>query len=1852
MDPIKIIFQFKNSKRKIQHHQYIFIGKVNDDILDILNLIKNKTLTQTFRTLTKKQYSLLENGYGLKWYFYFFNKYHMIKSFANIKSVSKLKAEILKIMGDKWYSEHVVNFEQQNKKLFYNYEIDNIKKSKIQKYNLDIYENESELSDEDLNDEVIEINDIKNMDGTEFKNQLLSKISKKEYLSKENLKHFFSKVKREINEDEISGGSNEVEEEINLEELENIYRSDDVKKDDNIEKTKSEIMKVVKVTRKRNTLMQFDDSKDNIYSDEDLSSVYVKNYITSQYINKDDTVKIIKDKICCSIMNNEKFGKRRYIIPSRQYLWTEYYFENKINYVSLCHQWIKKNSLVNISIKPEQISNYEKLKKENLINLKFDLTSNISKLKREDNEDKILGDFDKYYDAHTLFMIDIYNELGKNYKKTSQTEYMNLVDVYIKLYFPQIAPDEIDNILSYLESSAIQTTEEGTKMKQIYETLYNDLLLVNEVIDEVNNIKINNKEYTKIFGNKYITNSTVNVNLNNFKEKCPLKFDFFRMFNNFETNNIYPFVQYQSSNGSMVFKFNTKYINLYIEKKENISVLMKWFESSPYGFNIKMKIDIKDNAVGDEKFIGVTIGDNGNLEYRIQWKEDNNASLDDIQKTYSNIKELISKLNSESTSGTLFKIPLDQEFRYAFINCIQHFSFNDEFAINHNDLSEFSRYFYPFVAVVLQPVKRLSKQFLPSTEYGKYGTYLRYKRISNYYNRQKVEQQIIYFLRYYEDNLSVLVDEISKQFNITKEKAMNEITTVSSKYSNIKKGRKILKEFKNIPRKKPLGIGIEIQGKSKKKYKIRISGCRNEKQLMDIISFLNVMIYLYSETFLYKKPERQKMLDKLKTLTSIAKRRDKVEYITDYSEKNMSVLKKKTRLDSDRIGFEATKGQNQWTRMCQNSGDSNRQPIQNNEVEEIIKQGYTLNSVNGMYEKRVTIGNKTHILRAVQFDRNVSNEISEEMNDGKKLFYSCDPTTNGEFVNIGFLTKGRNPSGKCMPCCYKKDQMNSKNKIKARKFLSCTRNKNADSKSDDEKIEDDDDENNNDVDGKNKNLDGKNRDPTTVGDVLYILHNTNKIQENRLSLLPPNLNILFNVVSKLSLKVDGNYITSTEGFFVKYGVNQISNAFINSISNLFNITSKQLIDKIISVLNNDKKDIIFNSISNGSIRQKFDTREKYIEYLLKENIQINFVIHFLSIPSVLTEYGVNIIVFTEIEETKDFNLLCYNSEEEDSLSNSKRQNIIIINEADNYYPIVKIFKELKSKTIKITKHFHGISEVKNIEEFYRSNCKINFFLNNKELISAKSMCKILESMNSKYHPHSQIIDSRFKVNYIITKNKTIIPVTPSGSIYNLNIELSVSKYLSEFRYAYDNCINISATKKINLLPLSLFYLNMTKTSYTIIGIKTQYGNIQTKPSNIQKKWIDDNKLKVEKQHLTDMIDAKLKAKEHYIDDRVKSINNKNYDYESYNLFRMELSEYIFQNEKLRQKIVDILKLENKNTKKNKLLLLLSEITNQTNTNKLLITIKEAPNTDDYIIENFRNTCSSKSAKYCPSKHCMLYGKKCMFTLTNEMKIVFLHRVINEFISDKIKMMELLKQDEYFVSDIGDYDKYRIKLNQKIIKSTNIAIKTELQNIFKNTNIPVIRKRRREILEDEQLLNSNHPVKNLGTYSTQQIISTDSPIYRAFTNSYIWFKQQIYYSYQVNLGYYSERQTSYSNYFKSLVIDWLSDAENSKYFKEIKTFFGIKKSNSEIITSINNNEILKKSLNVFELFALHNIYKIPIIIYNGLFDSVACLINNKIENNSEKYNLLNNSEIMRKSLHISIEYNNDNYIETIYSIYLN
>ena len=1606
------------------------------------------------------------------------------------------------------------------------------------------------------------------------------------------------------------------------EDIDSIYQDDDVIYEDaNISETRKLIKKALdndKIFEKNlKKMVDFDTTNNNSVYDTNLKDVYKKNYITTNFLYKDDTIKTIRNKICCSLKCNPIFGDDLYLVPSRQYFWIDYFYEDKINQISVGQKWMRKNELLNIDIEPDNnIKVYEELRKQ-LKLLRNNIKRYNNKIRPEDDSNNILFDYGTYIVNNEIYMIDIYNELGLNYSPAPEVM-KNLQDVYIKIYFPRIKSDDIKHVIDFLNK---QNNVELQKNIAIFETLNNDLLLENEIVNTVETIKTTEK-YEHLFKDNYIIQSVIHINL---RYGSANKLNLYKIFNEFQLNDRYPFLQYQRSDGNIYYKFSEKHIVEYFGKKSHEDLLTKWFENAPYGLSIKHKTTSKSGDI----FVAINLHDNGKIEYKTQWKEEEMARIDDIKKTYVYIYDLIKKINEEK-NGITFENPHESEFKYAFINTIQKFEIPEKFTINHNDLSNFARYFFPFVSLVIDPKKRQSKLQKDEGK-SKYGTYLRYKRVTKYENQSRIEHRILYFIKNFEFTEKSLIDELSKQFNITEQKAYEEYERVKQKWPNVKKARKVLKKLENVPKYKPPGIGIDIQGKEPKKYKIRISGVRDKIQLNRIINFMNIFIFAYVETYLHKNPKYQALKIKLEQLKNIATRRNKVDDFVKYSTEK-AVIKKMTSVDK-RLAYKPEKGENQYSRACQNSGDDKkRRPQQytSQEISDLIKRGYYLNKKKGHYERHAFIkerGKKKEVaLQAVSLT-----EYDDDGNlTGNEIHYTCNPEDNGEHFYIGFLTKSRNPYGQCLPCCFKKPQLDASSKKKKEIIEDCLHPKKSNMK--DELKE--------------------------TGDKLYILQDTNKLNEGRVGFLPKFLDIYFNYLLNKTKTIKHNYLTLAEtGYFFKYGIKQGDNPFINSICNILDINIDTLRETIYKFIEKDKNMQYFTSLNNGEIRTRFETIENFVVYLKNsEFIEFEILADLLAIPGVCTKNGLNIVLFNKkvmiINESfekekvrEDFYISCRNKEIlSESLLNN-RDCIFIIKEEKNYYPIVMVLKKNEAdKEITLIKKFKYEDKKENIvlhiNKFYEKACVEQILSKEQIGIPAKVTEKILsEIKDPEYHVKYQFVDGRNKCKFLILKNNILIPVAPSGSIYSIPIIKKINKYITSYTKTIDNTLKVYklSNYKLQLKHIGVFYDKSicSTCEYGVLDKKLIINAIMTETKylipiekiEMERDKILEKNLLIEKNPQIEEIDEYIESKEKYIDKRIQDVNVWKYNTESYELFRLEFSDFINdkQNSNIRTKIEGLINNNslNKYDKIIRIRLILYKIIDsnlyekykqfieksksQQGGSKLVHIIDNLPKLDDYKISNDRLLCSSLDNKdKCNlNPHCKYHHSTCSFIQTNENISKFINKLSQEIIANSLKYYELFRINGYFVSDIGDYDKFTEREGQKIIKSTSSNIHKVMSELLGKEKLFFrTGKRRNKVTETNyNVLNQENHIVDMKTYLLQPIINENMNLFRAYSNCYYWYKNKYSDTQIRNLGFYNPTQTTLAKNFRTDIIDWILNTMNTKYIPQnIIDYLDIKKTKKldEFLEKYSvklMNEINDNTNSILELFVLNKINNIPIVVHD-------------------------------------------------------
>lgn len=1980
IDPIKILYKYKNINRKNQYLTYIFLGSLGKKYEKILNRIENLNLYDTLLEISKEEEYKLIEGFGELWMVKFFNIYH-ISGFVNkLEDKPELKKKLLKKYDEEWLENFISKFKKEivYKKVNYSfgdlvkfqYKVKmgkKLEKILIEKEDVEELDFSSETKGNknllskldisqlggmnDIEDGSVDDNNLSRWEnvlvgGGDDNDDMDIEDEQMDYQSEDmdadddeyDPSNIYPTELVSENEDEElvqTGPTKEsVDESMNYDEIEKLYQTDEM--DKNINTTNTMISSVLDnsklVEKKQNYMIKFDDYQDTDIDNENISNVYIKKFVYTHFIFKDDSIKNVKNKICAVIKGNSRFGPNMYLIPSRMYLWSEYIYNDKLEKVMIGQKWMKKNELLNLDIEPLDISNYDNLT-DKIKNLRDTIKRYGGKIRREDEETNLLLDYSDYMLNDTIYMCDVYNELGEEYKCNPE-QLKNITETFFKLYFPKIKSEDIQGIIDFLSDENKKTEE--IKIKNTFDTIYNDALLEKEITDLIEAVKMNKKkEYTEVFedGN-FITQSVIHVQLEisdpqlekenkenlskigkigktNFGSVLLPKLDLFRIFNDFEPDYRYPFIQYQIPDGQIIFKYFDEYMGEFSKSKDNVDMVTKWFENSPYGISFKIRLVSEKDGVEVEKFMAININDIGKIEYKTQWKEEDNANMNDIINTYDYVKELVDRINKTLENHPrkiTVRKPENYEFRFAFINCIQRFKLPNNKIINHNDLSDFCIYFYPYISLQIEPKKRIGKSTTEETK-SKYGSYLRYKRVTKFDNTAKIEQRILSYMRNFDFEDDILGEEISKQFNITVERAKEEIQKVRDKFPNLGKVKKTqLKKSDDVPKFKPPGIGIDIQGKIPEKYKIRISGAREQTQLERIITFMNVLMYLYSETYINKNPEYQEIKNKLKKLTNIAKRRGKVEEVVNY-QKEVKTIKQMAQLDKKRLGYTPEEGHDQYSRLCQNSGnDKKRRPVQTllGNLQQLVSKGYSLNKKTGEYEKKIKIKSKGKkdmeiILKAIKMT--AQDETSGQSND---IFYTCNPEDNGQHMYIGFLTRSNNPFGECMPCCFKKNKFETKNKELVTFYKQCM--------------------------GEKKSETDKISQSGSQGDILYILQDTNKIQEGRIGDLPKYLELITNVYFNKEKEIKNHYLLKTSSYFFKFGINQEEYSFINTMGTILNKSVNEVKKLIVDFLKTDTDEMYYFALNDGDIRAEYKINDftRFIQD--SEYIDYYYLKDLLKIPGLFTRNGIFPIVFNKsvIEIKKglgeekikeDFYLMIDKSMiiDYDYYLNmfDTKDLLFLIKDGKYYYPIVEISKpEETSKTIEIKKLFTSSSnsnEVKlkskfnantdneiidMIKKFYINTIKDTRTEYPKTHTSARETYSIINEIvkkNPEFEIKAQAVDSRFKCKYLITKENCIIPVIPSGIVDKVpiicfnSLEYSTRQdcfsklkfpLINQTQDYLEKLFKLSG-KKLNIKPIGMFYDYISDDNFAdIIGIMTSNNDlVPVSKQLVPIKELDTNNVNYQHRPLYHELDAKLanydKNYFNVIDKRIKNVNRVKYLDEAYQLFRFELSNVLSEpkydtvKNKLKKFIAD--------KKSKEIQQLLLDISNGKDGVELVKIIDDLPNLDYYKMNNQRLVCAKQNEADCVSNpHCVYVEDtkvskakskgRCAFALTEKYLYEFIKKISIELCEQEIKVYELLKEKKYFVDDIVDHNNFTEKPNQSIIKSSNTNLHKILTDMFGKEHVPKIGKRfmSKKNLNDIQNMLIENPLKDIKDAFTQTIIPQNYSIIRAYVNGYYWIKHKSYTLDTRNLGYYSDTQNEIVNLFRSHIIDWLNIPDNIKYLTnlddetkkivsnqilelDIKAKKIVENQliiNKYIVRLMENN--IEENLGFMELLILNNIHNIPIVIFiNGTPKYYIKENISKIKNEaSNKYFSSSNINI---GLDYNVDYKYPNTIETIY-----
>ena len=638
----------------------------------------------------------------------------------------------------------------------------------------------------------------------------------------------------------------------------------------------------------------------------------------------------------------------------------------------------------------------------------------------------------------------------------------------------------------------------------------------------------------------------------------------------------------------------------------------------------------------------------------------------------------------------------------------------------------------------------------------------------------------------------------------------------------------------------------------------------------------------------------------------------------------------------------------------------------------------------------------------------------------------------------GFQPPGSHPDGYCMPCCFKLPQNNPKYKESYQEFQKCLG-----------------------VDVNNNSIDSTK---------IYIVGKLTLLNNGKYSILSPSMSKLF------KSKLKPGYLGVDSGFLRKGIKQDDNNSFLSCIADILTCDKSNINlnpEKIKKILIEKLDEKVFRSLHSGNLYIIFDDKTKnitpmqnFINYLSHKDIAIThkYLWDLLQRPNILFENGVNIIIF------ENDSILCPFGENVKNFYDTTKDSIVIIKTGDKYEPIY--YLQGNGKTAIHTCIFPAHKkEIINIIDICKKECastydinwmnvlkdninKYNINLDNIVISLGPDLQTVLnellisiqnKKLNDGFLPSMQYLDSYNKVYAIILRNGLFVPVSPS----KLNDRLP-----------YKDVFDFS---KIKLLDLntSVNYLNEIS-SKTTLEYKVTHKILDIKSGNkivavvtelnkiipIIPTHDNDKKLKVSNFNYFSDVDEALDQQIILIDKRIEKMNKKNFEDESYQRMRFELSKFLKtkENKNYFDEILDIIQSDEKDITKvrEKLLKVLNEIYM-----KLLSFSNNSIDYQNYIRPNNRIPCFIRNVIKDTSKknknteifscsddpHCVIEKNSCKLFL-NKINLLdnqnnldnydfYLAMIIDELIRYKIKRYEILQDKIAYI-----IDKEKIEENPK------------------------------------------------------------------------------------------------------------------------------------------------------------------------------------------------------------------------------
>lgn len=647
-----------------------------------------------------------------------------------------------------------------------------------------------------------------------------------------------------------------------------------------------------------------------------------------------------------------------------------------------------------------------------------------------------------------------------------------------------------------------------------------------------------------------------------------------------------------------------------------------------------------------------------------------------------------------------------------------------------------------------------------------------------------------------------------------------------------------------------------------------------------------------------------------------------------------------------------------------------------------------------------------------------------------------DEKVNKYYAYPGFAQE-KHPKGFCLPCCKKKPSNISSSSF-YEPYQRCLGET---------------------VDEEDK-MDGQ----------IYIKKSI-PVDKNRFGIVP------IQVAKVLNTTVETGPLLLKEGYFRK-GIKQNEyNSFLTAIADILSCDKKNnpiLVNKIKKILKEKLDEKLFRSLFGGNLIHVFNdphkntsAMENFIRYIESEDIFIDhtYLWDFLQRPGVLLDNGVNIFIFD------DNHLLCPKGENIEDFYKTSRKNIIICKHKTFYEPVYHLQGNNRVATQKCIFESDR-PEIKKLHEIAMNGCQEKKMISWDEVLQNSihkyklnvqqikldlgeplmtTLEKILihiknNKLKKTFLPIKQYVDGYNKVYAIGLKNGLFVPVKPS----KLYVDLPYQELfdLNDIHYLdfEETKRGLNELNEITKLTTRVIEKIMDKEKRDIIAVILENDRIVP----IKKSKDTDKKMRESNRKFYSDVDYYIHHKADFIpDERMIMINKKNYEDESYQRLRFEISRYIQlkENREYKKKIMDIIDSDSKNLvdKRRKLYSLIQgflrkivvigdrdfDYNTYQKPNKRVPCFERAmkkQNSNHSSLSNFELSCQDDPHCIVEEGKCKLYiNRRNLLDHSRDNESFYLDRIVEELLRYPLKRNEIIYDNissvinkEYIVIDPTKY----------------------------------------------------------------------------------------------------------------------------------------------------------------------------------------------------------------------------------------